>query len=226
MNTRSSMVLQTRSEGRLDGQSPLTVQQRRVLRFIQDYMAENSYQPSIREIADGLNLRSSGSVHFHLRNLERMGVLRREAPRGLQVSESVRVPDEENVSDPSEVVPLLSRIVAGEPLFADANVEAWYRLPRSFTGTGSVFVWRVEGDSMASAGILPGDWLVVRQQSEAEKRDTCLAWIDGEVQLGNLRMEESQPPMLEPGNQPHPSIQIDDTAWIVGKVVAVIRSLL
>ena len=210
----------------MDGRSSLTLQQGRVLRFIQDYMAENGYQPSIREIADGLNLRSSGSVHFHLRNLERMGVLRREAPRGLQISESVRVAEGVNVSAPSEVVPLLSRVIPGESLFADANVQAWYRLPRSFTGAGTVFAWRVVGDSMVTAGILPGDWLVVRQQSDVENGDTCLAAIDGEVWLGYLRIGESQPSMLEPGNELHSPVVLGDRSWIVGKVVAVIRSLL
>jgi repressor LexA len=219
----------------------LTWRQRKVLQVIRDSVQKRGYPPSMREIGEAVGLTSTSSVSYQLSTLQRKGYLHRDVgrPRTVEVRlpghPAVRpeqavngVPDAELSADGMDIasqeatyVPLVGRIAAGVPITADQQVEDIFPLPRQLVGEGSLFMLKVAGDSMINAAIADGDWVVIRQQEDAENGEIVAAMIDGEATVKTLKQSDGHV-WLIPHNPAFTPILGDD-ASILGKVVAVLR---
>ncbi|MDP9342962.1 MAG: transcriptional repressor LexA [Actinomycetota bacterium] len=220
----------------------LTGRQRRILEFIRTAVRDRGYPPTVREIGEAVGLTSSSSVHSQLANLERKGLLRKDAtkPRAMALvpvppavpvsgsgsgSGSVQEAPGEVQHDPGVQVPLVGRIAAGTPLLATENIEDYLSVPSGFAGPGELFALRVEGQSMVGAGILDGDVVVVRRQDDASDRDIVAALLPGlaEDEATVKRLSRSRgKPMLVPENPAMEPFELGE-GRIVGKVVTVLR---
>src|SRR6266571_4034506 len=151
----------------------VTARQRRILDFIRDTVRTRGYPPTLREIGEAVGLTSSSSVHAQLANLERQGLLRRDAtkPRAMELSDS------RGARSKAVAVPLLGRISAGSPILADENVEEYLAVPADYATEDDHFALRVSGDSMVGAGILDGDVVVVRRQATANEGQIVAALL-------------------------------------------------
>jgi repressor LexA len=206
----------------------LTDRQLRILEFIREAVEARGFPPSVREIGDAVGLRSPSSVHSQLRTLEDGGYLRRDPskPRAIEVRFD---PDTELTlpAGPHKDVPLVGEIAAGAPIFAEERVEQVLPLPRDLVGEGTLFMLRVRGESMVQAGVLPGDYVVVRQQPEVQQGEMCAAMIDGEATVKFFRRTRAGEVFLDPANDGYEPIPVspDSDAAILGRVTAVLRSL-
>jgi len=208
----------------------LTERQKVILDVIRDSVNKRGYPPSIREICEAAGLASTSSVAHQLSVLERKGYLRRDPnrPRAVDVRSSrakrARRASEAPPGAPAPVfVPLVGRIAAGGPILAEEMVEDVFPLPRALVGDGTLFLLRVTGESMIDAAISDGDWVVVRQQPDAENGDIVAAMIDGEATVKTLRRRDGQAWLL-PHNAAYQPIDASE-ATILGKVVSVLRKV-
>ena len=208
----------------------LTPRQRRVLEVIREWVERFGYPPSVREIGEAVGLTSTSSVAHQLRALERKGYLRRDhnRPRAVGVRPADNTPDttEETLDGqpprPRPVfVPVVGRIAAGGPVLAEQAVEDMFPLPKEIVGEGSLFLLRVTGDSMVEAAITDGDWVVVRQQEDAENGEIVAAMLDGEATVKTFKQSDGHD-WLIPHNPAYTPI-LGDEATILGRVVAVLR---
>jgi repressor LexA len=206
----------------------LTSRQQQILDMIRDTVDERGYPPSVREIGEAVGLRSTSSVHAQLASLERLGYLRRDPsrPRAIEVRFD---PETELARTPATMrpVPLVGEIAAGAPIVADERVEELYQLPKDLVGEGTLFMLRVRGESMVLAGVLPSDYVVVRQQPTVEQGEMCAAMIEGEATVKFFRRTRSGEIFLDPANDGYEPIPVpaDQGSAIIGRVVAVLRSL-
>jgi repressor LexA len=216
----------------------LTARQRLILDVIRDSVHSRGYPPSIREICEAAGLASTSSVAHQLTVLERKGYLRRDPnrPRAVDVrsreeatkrqagtSRRRRQVDTEEVASSAVLVPVVGRIAAGGPILAEQMVEDVFPLPRALVGDGTLFLLRVAGDSMIDAAISDGDWVVVRQQPNAENGDIVAALIDGEATVKTFRRRDGRVWLL-PHNPAYAPIPADD-ATVLGRVVSVLRKV-
>lgn len=240
---KNSSIAEFPGSAQADG---LTARQRIILSVIREAVQERGFPPSMREIGDAVGLQSTSSVAHQLAVLEQKGFIRRDPnkPRALDV----RTPEEAETSvarpassalDPSlhplqddalnaaapapVLVPVLGRIAAGGPILAEQLVEEVFPLPRNLVGEGTLYMLRVQGDSMVDAAIADGDWVVVRQQQDAENGDIVAAMIDGEATVKTFRRRDGHAWLL-PQNSAYSPIPADD-ASILGRVVAVLRKV-
>ena len=152
----------------------MTERQRAILEYLHEYVDEHGYPPTVREIGEAVGLRSPSTVHAHLAQLERAGVLRRDPtkPRAIELT------DRRRTGQPAEVevrrLPLVGQIAAGGPLLAEENVEEELAVPEPLS-TGADFLLRVKGDSMIDAGILDGDIVVVQRREDARNGEIVVA---------------------------------------------------
>lgn len=225
---------------RPDPDHVLTWRQRKVLQVIRDSVQRRGYPPSMREIGEAVGLTSTSSVSHQLATLQAKGYLRRDAGRPRTVE--VRLPGRPAVrpdgdreartdaaasaeldiaSQQTAYVPLVGRVAAGGPILADQAVEDVFPLPRQLVGEGTLFLLKVVGDSMINAAIADGDWVVVRQQPEAENGEIVAAMIDGEATVKTLKAGDGHV-WLMPHNPAYAPILGDD-ATILGRVVSVLR---
>ncbi len=205
----------------------LTTKRRQILDCISASLRERGYPPSVREIGEVVGLTSSSTVHAHLAVLQREGYLRRDPtkPRAIEVRYD---PTSKVVAEqrPVRHVPLVGDVAAGTGVLAQENIAELVPLPEDFTGSGSLFMVQVRGDSMVDDGILDGDFVVVRQQADADDGDTVVAGIpDGEATLKRFR-REGNTVVLTPANE-RLAPMVFDAADVVlyGKVVTVLRRL-
>jgi repressor LexA len=231
---KNSTIAEFPDHDRGDG---LTARQRTILSVIRDTVSKRGFPPSMREIGDAVGLQSTSSVSHQLAVLEQKGFIRRDPnkPRALDV----RSPDDEpsslselhpvgddalNAGAPQAVmVPLLGRIAAGGPILAEQMVEEVFPLPRTLVGEGTLYLLKVQGDSMVDAAIADGDWVVVRQQPNADNGEIVAAMIDGEATVKTLQRREGHAWLL-PHNEAYSPIPADE-ATILGRVVAVLRKV-
>jgi repressor LexA len=208
----------------------LTARQRRIMEFIRGWVAQHGYPPSVREIGEAVDLVSPSSVAYQLKELEKKGLLRRDPNRPRAVD--VRTPSDVMADDDEALraarptpayVPLVGRIAAGGPILAEQSIDDVFPLPRELVGEGTLFLLRVKGDSMIDAAICDGDWVVVRQQPEAENGDIVAAMLDGEATVKTFRRREDHV-LLMPANPAFDPIPGDD-ATILGRVVTVMRRI-
>jgi len=205
----------------------LTGKRREILDFIADQLRERGYPPSVREIGEAVGLTSSSTVHAHLSTLQKQGFLRRDPtkPRAIEVRYDA-TSGAAIERRPTRHVPLVGDVAAGANVLAQENVEELLPLPEDFTGDGQLFMLRVRGESMIDAGILDGDYVVVRQQDEAERGDIVVAGIPGEEATVKTYTRKGNKVVLVPSN-PHMEPMVFDPADVVvfGKVVTVLRRL-
>src|SRR6059058_4555463 len=148
----------------------LTKRQQEIFDFIKRYSSRHGYPPTVRDIGKAVGLASSSTVHAHLANLEKVGLLRRDPskPRALELLDravGTAVEGVRNVVSPG--VPVLGSVAAGQPILAEENIEEYVQLPPEIGGDEGEFILRVRGDSMRDVGILDGDNVVVRKQETA-----------------------------------------------------------
>jgi repressor LexA len=208
----------------------LTARQQEIWNFLVEYVDAHGYPPTVREVGEAVGLASPSTVHAHLANLERAGLLRRDPtkPRALELTgrkaeEPARPPAYE-----ARRLPLLGQIAAGGPLLAEQNVEDYVGVPEPLSRGGEEFLLRVRGDSMHDAGILEDDYVVVRRQQDAGDGDIVVAlvgdaeWAD-EATVKRFFREHGRV-RLQPENDAYEPIYADHVQ-ILGKVIGVFRRL-
>jgi repressor LexA len=205
----------------------LTGKRLQILDYIGDCLRDRGYPPSVREIGQAVGLASSATVHTHLAVLQREGYLERDPtkPRAIQVrydpSSKVAM-----AAGPVRHVPLVGDVAAGTGVLAQENVEEVMALPEQFTGTGSTFMLRVRGDSMIGSGIFDGDYVVVRQQPEADAGDIVVAGIPGdEATVKEFGLKGGKVVLTPTNPDLSPMVFDPSDVTIFGKVVTVLRRL-
>ncbi|HEY1734521.1 MAG TPA: transcriptional repressor LexA [Acidimicrobiales bacterium] len=205
----------------------LSGKRRQILDFIAECQRERGYPPSVREIGAAVGLTSSATVQSHLKVLQQGGYLLRDPtkPRAIQVSYE---PSSGVAMAPGPVrqVPLVGEVAAGTGVLAHENVEEVMSLPEQFTGTGSTFMLRVRGESMIEAGIFDGDFVVVRQQPDAENGDVVVAGIPDDEATVKTFSRRRNKVVLTPANPTMAPMELSAAdVTIFGKVVTVLRRL-
>jgi repressor LexA len=208
-------------------ESDLTGKRKEILDFIAAQQRERGYPPSVREIGEAVGLTSSSTVHAHLQTLQRQGYLRRDPtkPRAIEVRYDA-MSGAAIERRPTRHVPLVGDVAAGVNVLAQENVEELLPLPEDFTGEGQLFMLKVRGDSMVDAGILNGDFVVVRQQPEAVKGDVVVAGVPGGEATVKTYGRRGGKVVLSPANSAMEPMVFDARdVDIYGKVVTVLRRL-
>ncbi|MDO4286629.1 MAG: transcriptional repressor LexA [Eubacteriales bacterium] len=191
---------------------PITEKQRQILAFIRECTAEQGYPPSVREIAAAVGLRSPSSVHAHLKHLRELGYLEQENGK----TRTIKLAGHTGGTE----VPLLGRVAAGMPILAVEEAESVLHVDLDGRG-GQHFALRIRGDSMINAGILDGDYIIVRSQNYAQQGQIVVAMLEDEATCKRLEQEDGHI-WLMPENPDYPPIP-GDHACIIGVVVKVIR---
>ncbi len=242
MTDSSGMLPQPPSDNEGDPGHVLTMRQRKVLQVIRESVEKRGYPPTMREIGQAVGLSSTSSVSHQLETLQSKGYLRRDAgrPRTVEVhlpghppvrpgpggkgEATPGIPGFDIPSQEAIFVPLIGQIAAGKPILADESLEDIFPLPRKLVGEGTLFLLRVNGDSMINAAIADGDWVVVRQQEVADNGDIVAALLDnGEVTVKTFKQSDGHA-WLIPHNPGYAPI-LGDEVKILGRIVAVLRSI-
>jgi len=211
-----------------EGDPVLTDRQRQIFEFLTKYVDGHGYPPTVREIGEAVGLASPSTVHAHLANLERAGLLRRDPtkPRAIELRrepKSAPVP-----ATDVHKLPLVGEVAAGGPLLAEENIEDYLAVPEPLSRGGEEFLLRVKGDSMVNAGILDGDFAVVRRQEDASNGEIVVA-LAGEDEATNEAtlkrfFRENWRVRLQPENDALEPIYAEHVQ-ILGKVIGVFRQL-
>ncbi len=210
-------------------QREITKRQQEILDYIRGEIHRRGYPPSVREIGEAVGLSSSSTVHSHLAALEAKGFIRRDPskPRALEVLD---FRDNDNAVDYGQVyaVPVVGQVAAGQPILASENIEQTLPLPAEFAGE-QTFILRVRGESMIEAGILPGDFVVVKQQNTANNGEIVVAMIEDEASgepEATVKTFYREPDRirLQPENSTMDPIYARDVQ-ILGRVIALFRRL-
>ena len=151
----------------------------KILEFIESFVKENKYPPSVREIGSAVGFKSPSTVHLYLKKLEEEGKLSQDSSKTR--SRQLIAEDRNDLSTDHMVIPVLGRVAAGVPITAEENIMDLYAMPTCFSGKGEVFMLKVRGDSMINAGILDGDYVIVSKQPVARNFEIVVAMIDGEA---------------------------------------------
>lgn len=196
----------------------LTKRQEQIFDFIKQTVRQKGYPPSVREIGAAVGLNSSATVHSHLASLEGKGLIRRDPtkPRAIEILEQQFHAEFDAVP-----VPVLGRVTAGVPVLAVENIEEYFPLPRQVTRDQEVFMLHVHGDSMIEAGILDGDYVIVRKQSAAQNGDIVVAMIGDEATVKTFYRERDHI-RLQPENHALSPILSKDVT-VLGKVIGLYR---
>ena len=213
----------------MPSETTLTARQQEIWQFLVTYVDGHGYPPTVREIGEEVGLASPSTVHAHLANLERVGLIKRDPskPRAIELTGLRRVEAARAESDVPRL-PLLGRVAAGSPLLAEENVEDVVAVPESI-GRGADFLLTIHGDSMIEAGILDGDTIVVQRADDARNGDVVVALAGDdetadEATVKTLYREPDGRIRLQPENASLEPIYADHVK-ILGKVVGVFRSL-
>lgn len=213
----------------------LTKRQQEIFDFIKRYSASHGYPPTVRDIGKAVGLTSSSTVHAHLSNLERLGLLRRDPskPRALELldraSSAVSGAVEEAVDGvralvrPGGRLPLVGAVAAGQPILAEENIEEYVEVPPAAGGDRGEYVLRIRGESMKDAGILEGDYVVVHKQETAGDGDIVVALVGEEATVKRF-FRESDHIRLQPENATMEPIRTTEVQ-ILGRVVGLFRSV-
>lgn len=203
----------------------LTKKQQKVYEFIESYIEAKGFGPTVREIAQGLELSSPSTVHVHLKTLEQKGYIVRDNLKSRSIAltrplESAPTLGESGSSQ-SLTLPLVGNVAAGEPILAEENIEETMTLPTELVGDSASFILKVHGESMIEAGINDGDFVVVKQTQVAHNGEIIVALIDDGATVKRF-FKERDHIRLQPENSSMEPIITRDCS-IVGKVVAVMR---
>ena len=201
----------------------LTKRQQEIFDFIKKYSAKYGYPPTVRDIGKVVGLASSSTVHAHLSNLEKVGLLRRDPskPRAIELLDRAVGAVKEVVSPTG--LPLVGHVAAGQPILAEENIEDYVSVPDIAGGEEGEYILRVRGDSMKNAGILEGDFVVVRPQDTAADGEIVVALVGEEAEATVKRFfRESDHVRLQPENSALEPIRSKDVR-VLGRVVGVFR---
>ena len=208
----------------------LTKRQQEIFDFIKRYSAKYGYPPTVRDIGKAVGLASSSTVHAHLANLQKIGLLRRDPskPRAIELldraagaagaaAESVR-----NIVRPNGL-PLVGQVAAGQPVLAEENIEDYVDVPEVAGGGDGEYLLRIRGDSMKDAGIIEGDFVVVRPQDTAEDGDVVVALVGEEATVKRF-YREADHVRLQPENAAIEPIRSKEVK-VLGRVVGLLRKV-
>jgi len=202
----------------------ITPRQRRILDYIRRMIHDRGYPPTVREIGEAVGLTSSSSVHAQLTNLQRKGMLKKDAAR----PRAIEIAGTRPRGAGAVTVPVLGRVAAGAPIMADEHIEEYVAVPASLAGEEEHFALRVAGDSMIDAGIFDADLVVVRRQDVAEDGSVVAALIPGpaeeEATIKRLRRRGTRITLV-PENSTMEPFDLPTGGRILGQVVAVLRKL-
>lgn len=200
-------------------QGKISDKQMEILEYIKSQILHRGFPPAVREICEAVNLKSTSSVHSHLETLEKNGYIRRDPtkPRAIEIlDDTFNLTRREIVN-----VPLLGRVAAGEPLFAQENIENYFPIPMEFMPNRQTFMLTVQGESMINVGILDGDMIIVEQTSTASNGDMVVALIEDGATVKTFYKEEGVY-RLQPENDYMGPIIVSEVS-ILGKVIGTIR---
>ena len=207
---------------------PISTRQKQILNYIQQHMDAHGYPPTVREIGSAVNLSSSSTVHAHLKTLQDLGCIERDAvlTRAIKLTPSgapgSRGGEGRSHSKSVIQVPIIGTVAAGKPRLAVEDVEDVFPLPTDFI-SGDGFILEVRGDSMIDDGIHDGDYVVVRRQQTADNGETVVAMIESEATVKRF-YKEKQRIRLQPANKRMKPMYFDDVQ-IAGKVVGLVRRM-
>ncbi|MDX6661498.1 MAG: repressor LexA [Solirubrobacteraceae bacterium] len=201
----------------------LTKRQQEIFDFIKRYSSRHGYPPTVRDIGKAVGLASSSTVHAHLANLEKVGLLRRDPskPRAIEMLDKA-VEGVKNVVRPNGL-PLVGQVAAGQPVLAEENIEEYVEVPGLAGGQDGEYLLRVRGDSMKDAGILEGDHVVVRPQSTAKDGQIVVALVGEEATIKRF-FKEADHVRLQPENPAMEPIRSREVR-VLGRVVGVMRKV-
>jgi len=206
----------------------LTKRQQEIWEFLVGYVDSHGYPPTVREIGEQVGLASPSTVHAHLANLERAGLIKRDPtkPRALELTG--RAAREPEAAANVHALPLVGQIAAGGPLLAEQNIDAYISVPEPLSKGGDEFLLRVRGDSMKDAGILEGDLIVVRRQQDARDGEIVVAIAGDDESADEATVKrffrEKGRVRLQPENDDYEPIYAAHVQ-VLGKVVGVFRTL-
>ena len=200
----------------------ISKKQSEILEYIKNEILNRGFPPSVREICEAVNLKSTSSVNSHLETLEKNGYIRRDPtkPRAIEiVDDNFNLVRRETVN-----VPIIGKVAAGQPLLAVENVEGYFPIPSEYMPNNKTFMLVVQGDSMVNAGIFNGDYVVVEQQPTAENGQKVVALIDDSATVKTFYKEDGHI-RLQPENDSMEPIIVepDQPFQILGKVIGVFR---
>lgn len=204
----------------------LTSRQEAILAFIRKNVRDKGYPPSVREIGEAVGLASSSTVHGHLERLQQKGYIRRDPtkPRALELLSGVPASSSREVAWLPVMAPIVGRVTAGLPISAFEDVQGYLPLPGDFSKDEEVFVLHVTGDSMVEAGILHGDMVIVRRQSNSLNGDIVVAMTeDDEATIKRIYRENGHVRLQPENSQMVPLIYPD--VIVLGKVIGVFRNM-
>jgi repressor LexA len=202
----------------------LTKRQQEIFDFIKRYSARYGYPPTVRDIGKAVGLASSSTVHQHLANLEKIGILRRDPskPRAIELLDRA-VQEVRNIVGSPDGLPLVGSVAAGQPVLAEENIEEYVHVPDVAGGDHGEYLLRVRGESMKDAGILEGDLVVVRPQETADDGDIVVAMVGEEATVKRYFLE-SDHVRLQPENDAMEPIRSREVR-VLGRVVGLMRTI-
>lgn len=198
----------------------ISKRQQEILDYLKYSILNRGFPPSVREICDAVNLKSTSSVHSHLEALEKNGYIRRDSTktRAIEI-----VDDNFNLTRREMInVPLVGTVAAGQPLLAVENIETCFPIPMEHLPNSQVFMLKVKGESMVNAGILDGDMVLVEMTSAAENGDMVVALVNEEATVKTF-YKETDHYRLQPENDYMEPIIVKDHLLILGKVIGTMR---
>ena len=201
----------------------LTKRQQEIVDFIKRYSARHGYPPTVRDIGSAVGLASSSTVHQHLANLERAGMIKRDPskPRAIEMLDRA-AQEVRNVLRPN-ALPLVGAVAAGQPMLAEENIEDYVSVPSAAGGDDGAYLLRVRGESMKNVGIIEGDLVVVRPQETAHDGDIVVALV-GEEATVKRYFREADHVRLQPENDEMEPIRSREVR-VLGRVVGLMRSI-
>jgi len=197
----------------------ISAKQQEILDFLKNTILSTGYPPTVREICEAVNLKSTSSVFQHLEKLEKNGYIKRDEskPRAIEIiDDNFNMLRRETVS-----VPMVGRVAAGQPLLAVQNVESYFPIPAEYMPNAQSFMLRVKGDSMINIGIFDGDTIIVQQQKTAKNGDIVVALVEDSATVKTFYKEDGHI-RLQPENDNMDPIIVED-CLILGKVFGVMR---
>jgi repressor LexA len=202
----------------------LTKRQKEIFDFIRKYAAKTGYPPTVREIGKAVGLHSSSTVHAHLANLEKLGLLKRDPskPRAIELLWE-KAGQAVNAVTPNNGIPLVGSVAAGAPILAEENIEEYLEVPDVIGGEDGDYILQIRGESMKNAGILESDYVVVRPADDATDGEIVVALIGEEATVKRIYCEPDHI-RLQPENENMEPI-ITTEARVLGKVVGVFRKV-
>ena len=198
----------------------ISAKQQEILQYIKDEILSKGYPPAVREICKAVHLKSTSSVHAHLETLEKKGYIRRDPtkPRAIEI-----IDDDFNLVRREIInVPVIGQIAAGEPIYAEQNIEGYFPILPEDMPAGNAFMLNVRGDSMINIGILDGDRILVKEQHTASNGEVVVALVEVSATVKTFYKEDGHY-RLQPENDTLDPIIVDQVE-ILGKVVGLFRT--